>query len=408
MGKKTIMIIGAAEEHGLGIKAAHDMGLDVFVTDGNPDSPAFPIADAFAIASTYDAEATLDAAKRYTRNGGRIDGVLTLAADVPYTVAYVAENLGLVGIGIESALSASEKIRMKECFRREALPIPLFREVTDEKHLIGVAEEFGLPVVVKPVDSRGARGVQLIKKKEQLPAAYAKARNYSSAARVMVEEYLSGPQLSTEGFMLEGEACIPAIFDRNYHYLERFAPFIVEDGGEMPSRYSEQYRDEVHEVMKRAALALGITTGIIKGDFVIHNGRVKVIELAARMSGGFFATIATPTSCGVNLVEANIRLALGEKLNTTLLLPKWQRGAAIRFAFPMEGTVRAIRGWENVQQDPTCRYSHIFVKPGDRITPIRDHPSRPAVVVAEGETRQQAVTAAVRLMNQLQWEIEAG
>lgn len=402
---KTIMIIGAAEEHCLGIKTAQRMGLKVFSTDRNPNSPGFKVADAHSVACSYDEKWSLNAAKEYMAKGGRIDGVMTLASDVPHTVAYVAEHLGLPGIGTGSARLASEKILMKEKFLACGVPMPLFQEINNIAELSEFASKNGLPVVVKPVDSRGARGVQLIRQQGGLADAYQIARPYSPNGRVMVEQYLPGPQLSTEGFMVDGEAFIPSIFDRNYEYLDRFAPFIVEDGGEMPSRFTEQFRKEVHDVMAAAALALGIQNGIIKGDLVIHDGKVKVIELAARMSGGFFGTVAAPASCGVNLIEANIRLALGEKLRREELAAKWRRGAAIRFAFPPEGKITSIRGWEKIHEDSACKFAHIFAKAGDTIAPITNHPGRPAVVVAEGADTPQAVHHAKRLMNMLKWEV---
>jgi len=407
MSNKTIMIIGAAQEHGLGIQAGHDLGLTVFVTDGNPNSRGFAEADAIAVASTYDPETTLKVARDYIARGGRIDGVMTLAADIPYTVAYVAEGLGLPGIGIETALNASEKIRMKQHFREKAIPMPLFRGVVDNKHLLEMAEELGLPVVVKPVDSRGGRGVQLIKDRAQLPGAYGIARGYSPTGRVMVEQYLPGPQLSVEGFVLDEKAYIPAIFDRNYECLEQFAPFIVEDGGEMPSIYSRRYWDEIHAVMKQAALALGIKTGVIKGDLVIHEGRVKVIEVAARLSGGFFGTVATPVSCGVDLAKTNINLSLGNRIDPKDLNHKFERAAAIRFAFPKPGRVKCVTGLDQVLQDPACRYAHIFVEPDNVIERITNHPRRPAVVVAEGLSLGEAIHNAKRLIGMLQWEIES-
>lgn len=407
MNNETIMVIGAAQEHCLGIKTAHDLGLTVFVTDGSPNSPGFSEADDSSVASTYDPETTLKVARDYLAHGGRIDGVMVLASDVPYTVAYVAEGLGLPNIGIESALNASEKVRMKDRFQEKAVPMPLFREVADENHLIEMAEGFGFPVVVKPVDSRGGRGVQLINNKAQLVAAHVIARTYSPTGRVMVEQHLSGPQLSTEGFMLDGKAYIPAIFDRNYEYLEQFAPFIVENGGEMPSIYSQEYWDEIHAVMRQAALALGVETGVIKGDLVIHDGQVKVIEIAARLSGGFFGTVATPASCGVDLIKANINLCLGNKVDPEVLEHKFKKAAAIRFAFPEPGRVKRITGLDQVLHDPACKYAHVFVKEGDVIESITNHPGRPAVVVADGSCLKEAVYSAKRLIGMLHWEVDS-
>lgn len=397
------MIIGAAEEHCLGIRKAQQMGHQVFAIDGNAAAPGLKIAEASAVVSTYDHEQALAAAQAHISGGGRIDGVMTLASDVPYTVAYVAEKLGLPGIGTASAMLASEKILMKNCFLEHAVPMPAYREARDANDLQAFAKEHGLPVVVKPVDSRGARGVQLIQTLEDLRPSFDTARQYSPTGRVMIESYLSGPQLSTEGFMINGEAYIPSIFDRNYERLEMDAPFIVEDGGEMPSIYSDEYRSEVHEVMEQAAAALGITTGVIKGDLVIHEGQVKVIELAARMSGGFFGTLAAPVSNGVDLIATNIHIALGEAVNADDLRSKHQRAAAIRFAFPPVGMIQSISGIEEVLADASCRYAHIFAQPGEEIASITNHPGRPAVVVAEGSTTSEAAANASRLIHTIIW-----
>lgn len=397
------MIIGAAEEHCIGIRTAQKLGYQVLAIDGNPEAVGLSVADASMVISTYDAEMALDAAREYIKAGGCVDGVMTLASDVPYTVAYVAEKLGLPGIGIASAKLASEKMLMKDKFLEFAVPMPAYREAACADDLEMFAKEHGMPVVVKPVDSRGARGVQLIRSSEELPESYEVAREYSPTGRVMIEVYLPGPQLSTEGFMIDGVAHVPSIFDRNYERLQMYAPFIVEDGGEMPSVYSDEYREEVKQVMQQAALALGIRTGVIKGDLVIHEGRVKVIELAARLSGGFFGTLAAPVSNGVDLVAANIRLALGLPLSWADLEPRYQRGSAIRFAFPPVGKILEIHGLEAVKADTACRYAHVFAKPGDEIAPITNHPARPAVVVTDGETVAEAVCHAQRLIDGIEW-----
>jgi len=400
------MIIGAAEEHCLGIRKAQSLGHRVFAVDGNANVPGAQMADFFARVSTYDAEGALAAANNHIVNGGRIDGVMTLASDVPYTVAYVAEKLGLPGIGTDSARLASEKMLMKDRFAQHGVPMPAYEEVKSEKDLIEFYATHGPSVVVKPVDSRGARGVQLIRQAENLEGSIEIARDYSPSGRVMVESYLQGPQLSTEGFMIDGVAHIPSIFDRNYERLDMYAPFIVEDGGEMPSVYSESYQDEVQQVMQRAALALGIQTGVVKGDLVIHEGRVKVIELAARMSGGFFGTIAAPVATGIDLVATLIRLSLGEPIEIESLRPQVHRGAAIRFAFPPSGEILQITGLDRVKSDPHCCYAHIFSKPGQIIEPITNHPARPAVVVAEGATAPEAASHARRFIQALTWEMK--
>jgi biotin carboxylase len=311
----------------------------------------------------------------------------------------------LPGLDLESALNASDKIRMKNCFSVHRVPIPHFMEISSKRQLFETAAEFGLPVVIKPVDSRGARGVQRIKETKQLEQAFDIAKKYSPQGRVMMEKFLEGPQLSTEGFMLNGKAFIPAVFDRNYEYIERYAPFIVENGGEMPSIYTEKYVREIHDVMEKAAISMGIGHGVIKGDLVIHEGRIKVIELAARLSGGFFGTVATPVSCGVNLIKTNIRLCLGEDIHSGELEPQLNRASAIRFSFPQAGRIRRISGLRKVLSDPACGYAHVFAKENDVLSPISNHPERPAVVVSEGRNLDEAVLNAGRLINSICFDV---
>ena len=174
----------------------------------------------------------------------------------------------------------------------------------------------------------------------------------------------------------------------------------------MPSKYSNEYYNEIHEVMRAASEALGINNGIVKGDLVLHQGKVKVIEIAARMSGGFFGTVATPVSCGVDLISLNIQYALGEKINIEKLSPALNKASAIRFSFPNTGIIKNIAGFENLENDENCCYAHIFVQVGDRIEPITNHPSRPAVVVAKGDNLAQAIINCERLINSIKFEMK--
>ena len=392
------MIVGAGEEHRIGIKMAKSMGYATFVIDGNPNAPGFQDADDHAVVSTYDYKKALDIV-----NGVGIDGVMTLASDVPYTVAYVAHHLGLKGIPLESAMMLSDKLAMKDAMHKWGVPMPLYERVGVPEQIWDMLIQVGC-VVVKPVDSRGARGVQRLTKGMDWERAYYVAENYSPSSSVMMEQYLAGPQLSVEGFMIGGKAYLPAIFDRNYPYLNRYAPFMVEDGGEMPSTYSNVFKEECERVMALAARSVGLEEGIIKGDLVIHEGLVKVIEIAGRMSGGWFATVATPHSTGVNMVKNLINWSLGSPPKPEDWQPTEEKFAAIRFAFPRPGVVIKAEHLDSVQKDKTCLYARLFVKKGERITAIRAHPDRPAVVVASGESLFAAVSNAERLIRILRIE----
>jgi biotin carboxylase len=390
--KNVLVIIGGAEEHIIAICQAQKMGLLVCCIDGNELSAGFKYSDFAINKSTYDHIGICEELEQLVFDEYNLSGVMTLASDVPLTVAYVANHFGLNAISIDSAKIAMNKKEMKERFKACHVPTAMFVEASSYLSFLRKLERFRFPVIVKPVDSRGARGVQVIRhfKNKDLEEIFDNCIAHSESGKILIEEYLEGPQLSTEGFMIDGEAYIPAIFDRNYEFLEKYAPYVIENGGEMPSRYSKTYSLEITEVMKQAALSIGINDGIIKGDLVIHDGKIKVIELAARMSGGFFGTISTPYSTGVNLIEANINFAVGNKLSPSFFKPSKMQAVAIRFAFPNEGVVKDIVVSKNGVLTDSI-YNKVFVKKGDTIEPITNHTARPAVVVCSGTNIENAI-----------------
>ena len=133
----------------------------------------------------------------------QVPGAAGVAADAPMTIAAVSERLGLRGLSRESARLASDKLAMKQRFLEAGVPVPWFGIVQTSQALARIAIERGSDLVIKPVDSRGSRGVQRISRVRDLNAAFQLAYSYSPTGRVMVEQYLVGPQVSTESVVVE-------------------------------------------------------------------------------------------------------------------------------------------------------------------------------------------------------------
>jgi biotin carboxylase len=306
----------------------------------------------------------------------------------------VAERLGLPGLPVRVAELACDKLAMKKCFQRAGVAVPWFQEVATPQELQRVAVERGRDLVIKPVDSRGSRGVQRVAKVEDLAKAFMLARSYSPTERVMVEQYLEGPQVSTESVVTAGRCFTPGFSDRNYEYLERYAPFFIENGGDLPSHLSPETQNKVRTLVARAAKALGVTDGTVKGDIVVHKGEPYVIELAARLSGGFFCTREIPLNTGVDFIGAAIRVALGEAVAEEDLTPKHFTPVIQRYVFPRPGTVRSIHGEEDARRVSGIAELVITAKPGDVIPPAGDKRPSGAMVLATGTSRDAALRAA--------------
>ena len=388
---KTLLFIGGGREALPGVRLARAMGYRVVVSDRNPQAPCFAEADDHIVASTFDVDASVTAAVDFHRHRSPIDGVMCLATDVPLTVASIAEALHLPGIPVEVARLAMDKLAMKIKFAGDGVPIPWFSSVESADHLRNLVAERDCLLVIKPVDSRGSRGVLRLEQGVDLEWAYGQAFDHSPTGRVMVEQFLSGPQVSTESIMLDGVAHTPGFSDRNYEFLDRYAPHFIENGGDLPSHLPQEQQDAVCRLMQRAALSLGVENGVVKGDIVVSNGQPHVIELAARLSGGYFCTHEIPLNVGVSTVQAVIRLALGEPVDPADLRPRFRRGVAQRYLFPEPGRVVAIRGVEAARHLPGVAEIVMNVGPGDVVGSPTDSNAAAGMLLATGETREEAV-----------------
>jgi len=401
---KTLFIVSGGAESIPGIQRAKNMGLHVVVSDINPQAPGFEIADDRVIADTYGVDDTVAAALHYHKTIRPIEGVMCIASDVPLTVASVAHALELPGITIETARLAGDKLAMKERFVEKGISIPWFCMVDSVAHLRRILSERGFPVVLKPVDSRGARGVLRLTESVDLDWAYEHSVSFSPSGRVMVEEYLEGPQISTESAIINEQAFTPGFTDRNYEFLERFAPYIIENGGHQPSVLTAEQQNSVSGLAEQAALAMGITTGIAKGDMVLTKDGPKVIEIAARLSGGWFSTDQIPLATGVDFIGAAIRMALGEQTPGEDLIPRYQKGVAIRYFFPETGRVVRIENAEQFRDRSWMHKLGFFVKPGDIVEPVTNHTKRAGFVITSGETRDQAIERAEQVVESIKIE----
>ncbi|MGD0143571.1 MAG: ATP-grasp domain-containing protein [Rhizomicrobium sp.] len=402
---KTLLIVSGGIEAADAAKRAKEMGYYVVVSDRDTEAPGFAFADSCLLADVYGADETAAAAERFSRKIRRIDGAICVAADAPMTVAAVSKKLGLGGISFQSARLASDKLAMKERFRDLGVPVPWFSQVSTPQALSRIAIERGRDLVIKPVDSRGSRGVQRVAQVQDLDKAFFLARSHSPTDRVMVEQYLSGPQVSTESIVVDGICHTPGFSDRNYEFLERYAPFFIENGGDLPSSLPPDIQAKVKDVVARAAAALGIVNGTVKGDIVVHDGEPYVIELAARLSGGFFCTREIPLNTGVDFIGAAIKVALGDPVSAEELEPKKLTPVIQRYAFPKPGKVVSVTGAENARKIPGIAELVVTAKPGDVIPPAGDKRPSAAMVLATGVSRDAAITAANDALAQLRIEI---
>ncbi len=391
---KSILIISAGIEAVPGIIRAKELGYYVVVADGNPNAPGFKYADNVIICSTYQATEMATAAEYFHNTTRRINGVLSIASDVPITVSTVAKRLSLIGHNISTAHLSSDKLLMKERFVKKNIECPWFSRIHSFDHLKSLLQTKKSKFVIKPVDSRGARGVLLIDKESDIEFSYRHAVENSPTERVMLEEYLEGPQISTEAILLENAASCPGFCDRNYEMLATTKPYIIENGGDQPSCLPADAQEAIRNITIAAGRALGVTSGTVKGDIVLTRTGPKVIEIATRLSGGWFCTDQIMLATGVDFVGIAIRIALGDTVDLSELQPKFQKGVAVRYFFPRPGKIESIANIDQARQLKGVHKFMLFAKEGDEIGPVSNHTQRAGFVLTVANTNQEAVALA--------------
>ncbi len=397
----TLLIVSGGIEVVPAIQHAKKMGLHVIVSDGNPNAPGIKFADDFIIASTYDVDDTVKKVKKYDKNIRNINGVICIAADIPLTVSTIANELGLPSISVESSKLSMDKILMKNKFYEDSIPIPNYSEIHDLLDLEKFLERNDFPVVLKPADNCGARGVSVIHEEEKLEWAFLNSKKNSKSGRVLVEEFLYGPQISTESIILDGECHTIGFADRNYEYLEKFAPYIIENGGELPSFLDFETQLAVNKIIEKASISMGVLNGVVKGDIVIFKNQPYIIEIATRLSGGYFCSHEIPLSTGVDFIGNAIKMCMGESIDVQDLKPKHHKFISQRYLFTRDGVIDSIEGINLLEQNPKIKFFNIHIEPGQKVFNATNHRSRAGMVIASGDSRENAIFNAVSAINDI-------
>ncbi len=378
---RHLMIIGGGLLQVPAIQTAKEMGLKTIVTDYNKSAYGLRIADYPIVMSTRDTEGTVRIARAFNDNI-KIDGVITAGTDASMAVAAVAGALGLPGIKFENALAATNKLKMRQRFKEHKVPSPRFTGCWTKEEVLEAFHTIKAPVVIKPTNNMGARGVKMVQKEQDLESAFHLAKQNSPSGEVIVEEYMEGDELSIDSLVFNNKVFITGIADR----IIKYHPYFVEIGHILPSNQPQHIIDEVIEVMKKGIKSLGINIGAAKGDIKITQNGVKIVELAARLSGGFMSAYTFPYATGINLIKNAILIALGEEPED--LTPKQHLVSMEKGIIPNPGIIKAINGVEEAQKIKGIKNIFINSQIGDIVKKPTNNVEKIGHVVAVGETRE--------------------
>lgn len=349
------------------IKEAVRLGYHVITCDYLPSNPGHKYAHEYYNVSTTDKNAVLELAERL-----QVDGIVAYASDpAAPTAAYVCEKLGLPTSPYASVEILSKKDLFRKYLREHGFNTPRAKGYTCYEDALADIDSFRLPVMVKPVDSSGSKGINKLTDKSQLKDFVEDALNYSRDKRFLIEEFIvkKGYQISGDAFSVDGKLVFHCFGNEYYssQVSKDFAPL----GECWPFLMEQRVVDRLHDDLQRLITSLEMKSTAYNVEAIVdENDDIYILELGAR-SGGSLIPQITQYATGVNLVTYVIKAAMGEDCSDLRMAPC--RGCWSNYMVHANetGKYAGIRFDEDFRKNNLVEYV-TDVKAGDEVHKFRD------------------------------------
>ena len=310
---KTILLLGGSDFQVSAIECAKRLGLRTVLCDYLPDNPGQYVADVFYQKSTTDQELMLEVAR-----AEKVDGVLSFCSDVALpSAAYVAEQLGLPTNPLPSVEVLSKKQLFHPYLAEHGFACPhivSFSVGTDSAEVIELTKELSGPIVIKPTDSSGSKGVTRLDQREAslITAALEAASEYSRNGVLVAEEFIEYEYPHLIGgdiFVKDGRIVFWGLMSC---LRDNEVASLVPVGKAYPAGLSPAQEQAVHEQLQALVTSLGLRFGEMNIEVIIGRGGTPyILECGGRAGGNMIPLELTDVS-GIDLVEANVRFAMGD------------------------------------------------------------------------------------------------
>ena len=361
--RRKILLLGGSAQQIIAIETAKNLGYYTVLCDYLTDNPGQSYSDKFYLISTTDKEAILKVAKDEA-----IDGILAYASDpAAPTAAYVAETMGLPGSPYKSVEILCNKDKFRKFLSENGFCTPKAKAYLDIDMALKDISAFQLPVIVKPVDSSGSKGVSCIDSIEDARTKLENAMNFSRGHRIIIEEFVEkyGYQIAGDGLSVDGNLVFR--YFANDHFDAKCVNPFVPVSASFPYNMPVEVQNKIHNEIQRLLTLLDMRTTTYNFDMRIDKDyNVYLMEVAPRNGGNYIPDVIRYAT-GVNLVECSVRAAMGEEI----ILP----GNCEPEGF---FSYYAVHAYENgildhIWIDPEVEENmivenHIIKMPGDRIT----------------------------------------
>ena len=362
MIRKKVLLLGGSNFQLPSVQTAKRMGYYAITCDYLPNNPGHRFADEYHNVSTTDRQAVLELAKKL-----KIDGIVCYASDpAAPTAAFVAQEMGLAGQPYDSVEILSNKDKFREFLAQNNFHVPRARGFSRIENALNDFHNFTLPVMVKPVDSSGSKGVSKIERKEQLKNAAEYALGFSRAKRFIVEEYVEKDsyQIAGDGFSVNGKLEFRCF--ANEHFENSGANPFVPIGESFPYSKPSAIHDKIHNEIQRLLTLLGMGTGAYNFDVRLNGrGQTVLMEVAPRNGGNLIAQVIKYAT-GVDMVEYTLKAAMGEDCSDLKMAAPKNFWSCYMVHSKAGGILQSVTIDENFKKNNVVEFE-MFFKNGERV-----------------------------------------
>lgn len=386
MNPFRMMVLGGGSSQLHLLQRLKAQGLMVILADMNPKAPGREFADVFAEVSTFDIPGVLKAAKKE-----RINGILTLGTDQPVlTAAVTAHELGLPSfISPDAALGATNKRVMKRLFREHGIPTVSFNLINRNFS----SREFGRlkpPLVLKPVDSQGQRGIFKLENPSLVRDYIDKTLTFSREETALLEEYYPSKEITVSGWVIKGKTYILTITDRVT--IDSPLHIGICAAHRFPTMWEHTHENQISDITRDIVKAFNIENGPIYFQMLIGEKGILVNEIACRI-GGAYEDEFIPLATGVDILQLLISGSMGKLISPEIfrkLLRKNHRPflTAVLF-FARSGKVHHYAPTGQVFKIPGVENFQYLLPNGTVVKGLENSSQRAGYLIVQGSSKNE-------------------
>lgn len=378
--EKTAIVLGGTNPHIQLIKKLKERYFTTILVDYFPNPPAKPYADMHIQASTMDKEAVLDIARKYHAE-------LVISTNIDHantTACWVAEQMGLPHpYSYETSLNVTDKCRMKEIMWKNGISTSEYVKGDKLENMKVQIKKY--PVVVKPADSNGSRGVHKCGSPEELDYYFEEARTASRSHQVIVERYVNGDEVSFYYYIQNGVANY-ITSNQRFRFRTGTGGVIQSAGGLYPAPQPKVIYEKMQTNANMIAKAFKLDNTPIFIQAIVESNEVYVLEFAPRIGGGLSYRLIESEN-QFDIINATIDSFLGVKNILRIVQPK--KFSAVMNVYAPDIIMGEFKGTENIVKNGIAKEFYQYKSRGAEVSADMSSGSRAGAFFLQGENKEE-------------------